>query len=317
MGGGGGDGNIAGDVDVANAAGGDIHTIGMFADGILAQSIGGGGGNGGLAVSGVFGLGGEETNVNINVAVGGSGGAGSTGGDVHVLNDGDGILTEGDNAAGILVQSIGGGGGNGGDAVSAAMGITKVAADEAHTLQVEVSIGGSGGSGNHGGAVEVDNRGGIVTLGASSYGIFAQSVGGGGGIGGRANSLNVVFGKACTIPFFCKGPENEKNNWSLTATVGGDGGSGSNGGDVTVDNSGDIATSGVSAAGILAQSVGGGGGVGGNGHNGSGEILPLPPSWRWSRSARPRPTKISASRSAAAVERAAMAAPSRSPITPT
>ena len=67
----------------------DVTVVtGRNADGILAQSIGGGGGNGGFAFSGSVGPTGENTNVNIGLTVGGFGGGGGTAGAVDVTNIG-------------------------------------------------------------------------------------------------------------------------------------------------------------------------------------------------------------------------------------
>ena len=43
-----------------------------------------------------------------------------------------------------------------------------------------------GGASGDGGTVDVDNNKNITTHGSNSNGIFAQSVGGGGGVGGKA-----------------------------------------------------------------------------------------------------------------------------------
>ena len=44
-------------------------------------------------------------------------------------------------------------------------------------------LAGKGGSGNVGGAVAVNNSGGIDTFGSGSHGVLAQSIGAGGGTG--------------------------------------------------------------------------------------------------------------------------------------
>ena len=77
--------------------------------------------------------------------------------------------------------------------------------------------------------------GSITTSGAGSIAIVAQSIGGGGGLGGTG----------------AVGEDGEIG-------VGGRGGAAGNGGMVTVTQTGDIATSGVAAHGVLAQSIGGG-----------------------------------------------------------
>src|SRR5262249_56030354 len=76
-----------------------LYTGGIQSNGIEAQSIGGGGGEGGRAV----GL----------IAVGGSGGVSGDGGIVQVTNDAAGQITvAGAMSSGVFAQSIGGGGGD-------------------------------------------------------------------------------------------------------------------------------------------------------------------------------------------------------------
>lgn len=274
IGGGGGNGNAAGEVHVTNTSTGTIVTGGFGSHGIQAQSVGGGGGNGGMAVTaqiGVTGTAAEETKtLNVGVAVGGAGGDGGFGNTVHVINNGA-INVSGDTSVGIFAQSVGGGGGNGGGAISAIGMLTDSSNTSQRSLNVNVAIGGAGGNGNHGGAVTIDNTGSIVTHGVSGYGIYAQSVGGGGGIGGRANTFSLNVTNACTI---CSDGPEFKNFFSLGAAVGGNGGGASNGGVVTVTNTGRIETFGDASDGIYAQSVGGGGGNGGNGTLGLAGVLP-------------------------------------------
>ncbi|MEA2809658.1 MAG: hypothetical protein QOJ17_3799, partial [Rhodospirillaceae bacterium] len=150
--------NDAGAVTVANS--GTLSINGDLAYGIFAESVGGGGGNGGASL----GL----------LAFGGTGGAGGNGGAVTVTNSG-GITGSGQQATGIFAQSVGGGGGNGGDTLSVAIG-------------AGISIGGSGGNGGNGAAVSVTNGGVLSLTGEQATGIFAQSVGGGGGNGGDAST---------------------------------------------------------------------------------------------------------------------------------
>jgi uncharacterized protein with beta-barrel porin domain len=186
--------------------------------------------------------------------VGGSAGSSGHGGNVRVVSENNSrIVTLGDGAFGILAQSVGGGGGTGGVG----------AAGEDGT----VAVGGAGGAAGNGGNVEVTVAGNIDTAGEAAHGILAQSVGGGGGIGGNVDRGIDRFG----------------TNLALSRS----GGSGGDGGAVTVDNTGDIATRGTAAYGIFAQSVGGGGGlaggigqgfgfagsVGGNGDGGRVEVV--------------------------------------------
>ena len=246
VGGGGGDGGNAigtiavggnsgqqgngGAVNVTNEADGTIWTKGAMSNGIFAQSIGGGGGNGGGTYSG--------SAVGFATFVGGNGAGGGNGGGVTVENYGQ-IETDGSASQAIFAQSVGGGGGNG------------TVAGSLNTSQsgtVTVSVGGNGGTGGNGGAVTVNNyaSGSIFTNGASSTAIFAQSVGGGGGNGG--GSFAGVTG----------------TSGSATVNLGGNGGGGGDGGAVTVANEGVIQINANNSVGIMAQSVGGGGGTAGS-----------------------------------------------------
>ena len=175
-GGGGGEGGDGGDVTVTNN--GDITTEGETSDGIAAQSVGGGGGIGGSAISfsEVMSLL-DFFNLNSNVSVGGTGGGGGEGRAVDVDNYGL-IETEGVYSRGILAQSLGGGGGSGGSSTNLTYSVNT-------NFNRDVGIGGSGGNGGGGGTVTIGNSGSIGTLGDNSDGILAQSVGGGGGSGGE------------------------------------------------------------------------------------------------------------------------------------
>ena len=169
--------------------------------------------------------------VDLSLAIGGTGGSGGQGGTVELFNDGK-LTTLGDNSIAVFAQSVGGGGGRGG--ASLATGTNQ--------LNLNVSIGGKGGGGGNGGTVIADNTGSIATEGAGSFGMFAQSVGGGGGYGGGAASANSI-------------------SISANVKVGGSGGVSSDGGKVTLHNSGTVSTLGKEAHGLVAQSVGGGGGT--------------------------------------------------------
>ena len=81
-------------------------------NGIVAQSIGGGGGSGGFSIAGSASFGGGAAG-----SIGGHGGTGGNAGTVTVTNTGS-IFTAGEQANGIEAQSIGGGGGNGGYSVA-------------------------------------------------------------------------------------------------------------------------------------------------------------------------------------------------------
>ncbi len=248
MGGSGGTGGSGGDVAVTTSAA--IHTHADSAIGVLAQSVGGGGGSGGE----VIGVGRRNETGGFYIGVGGLGGNASGGGVVDVINSGT-IVTEGVDSYGVLAQSIAGGGGNAGSIIR---GLLNQEAEK--DMDVDISMGGAGGTGGIADRVDVLNTGTIVTNGRNAVGIFAQSVGGGGGVGSR-----VVSGSVST-----KGAGTKIN-----IGLGGDGGDGGEGGDVEVTNGlfedearddelpRGIFTFGDSAHGILAMSVGGGGGSGG------------------------------------------------------
>lgn len=236
IGGSGGSGGTGGTI-IANSSGADITTTGISSDGIYLQSVGGGGGSGSNALS---------IGVDFTHAVGGKGGGGGNAGAVYFIDDGNGgytVSTQGDQARGIFVQSTGGGGGDGGNAVSVSANIG-----------VGYSLGGSGkgSQAGNGDEVIVEISGDIQTSGAHSVGLFAQSLGGGGGTSGSTTALD--SGVAMT---------------SYTSSVGASGGGGGNGGEVSVKSTGGISTQGQNAQGILALSQGGGGGHSGQTISGS------------------------------------------------
>ncbi len=258
----GGKGGSGGNVTVTNNA--TITTNGVESEGIQAKSTGGIGGNGGngyvIGDGGKGGEGGEGGNVtatnNATITTngdasdgiqtqssGGTGGTGGTvygsgatggggeggeGGNVTVTNNAT-ITTNGDASDGIRAASSGGGGGNGGTSY----GLSANASE------------GAGGEGGDGGNVTVSSSGAInigsigksgSQLGAGSDGIFAQSSGGKGGDGGDTYGVSLA----------------------------GDGGSGGNGGSLTVTNASSITTEGPGASGIAVISSGGAGGAGGD-----------------------------------------------------
>ena len=265
----GGNGGIGGTGNaVTVTSNGTVFTTGALSDGIFAQSVGGGGGNGGFSVGAGLSYKGDS---DVD-SVGGNGGSGNTAGQVSVTASatagsspaGYSVVTQGDNSVGILAQSIGGGGGEGGFSIAASLS----AGGDANGS----TIGGSGGSGGNSlngctagtgctsasagyvPAVTVTDTGSISTAGRNSSAIEAQSVGGGGGDGGFS------IGVAGTT---------KDDSTSNLQTVGGNGGAAGNGADVvvmanaTANATATISTAGDLSYGILAQSVGGGGGNGG------------------------------------------------------
>jgi hypothetical protein len=218
----GGSGGSGGPVNVQLFPTSAITTWGSNAIGVVAQSIGGGGG---ASQGGSYSFGGSEANVQpkVNIQVGTQGGSGNTGGPIMV-NVQAPITTHGEDAQGVLAQSVGGGGGLGGsagsdgsadnpvvealDARQAASNIRSksVAWDGTFTL----AVGGTGGTGNSGGAVTVDLGSTIATSGDWASGIIAQSIGGGGGKGGTAAATGTGTLPQVTV--------------NLNAAVGGTGG---------------------------------------------------------------------------------------------
>jgi len=270
VGGDGGDGGIADTAEVINK--GSIKTTGNKSSAVFAQSIGGHGGTGGNSYFGSANLGAPK-DVSLDITVGGGGGDGVQGGNVKVINsssletgrvDTSGNVTRGIDSHGIFAQSIGGSGGVGGVSMGAAGNLGR-AQSEYFNMNATVSVGGSGGSAQHAGTITVDNSGSIVTKSDTAFGIYAQSIGGGGGHGGNATELAGAY--------FRRSDGIEKNNLKISYTLGGTGGAAGDGNTVSVTNNAAITTSGVSSYGIIAQSIGGGGGNGGNGPVASGGVL--------------------------------------------
>ncbi|HYG07073.1 MAG TPA: autotransporter outer membrane beta-barrel domain-containing protein [Stenotrophomonas sp.] len=218
-----------------------IKTAGNDSMGIVAQSVGGGGGAGGSMQTGSL-IGG--------VAIGGDGESGGTG-SLVTLNNGTAnggsngapqtgfvISTKGARSSAMVAQSIGGGGGSGGSASNTSIGIFNYA------------VGGSGGSGGSAGTqgtnqVTIYNNGIVSTTGDHAKGVVGQAVGGGGGDGGSAVALSA------------------SSALNINVGVGGSGGNGGTAGDVQATNAGQILTSGGDAWGLEAQSISDGGGNGG------------------------------------------------------
>src|SRR5690606_33577598 len=122
---------------------------------------------------------------------------------------------------------------------------------EKNNLAVSISLGGSGGASGDGGAVSVDNHGGIETLGAGSHGVFAQSIGGGGGDGGKGSGPG-------DDAIDLLDAANKGGGRSITVGVGGSGGSSGDGGALVLANSGTIITRSDFSYGVFGQSIGGG-----------------------------------------------------------
>ena len=242
----GGDGGEAGDGNTASVENySSISTKGKDSHGILAQSIGGGGGNASVNV-GITYQKGYDSSKGFNLAVGGAPGNGGLGKAATVNHVGD-IETDGFMSYGILAQSIGGGGGNVGFEMASSFG------DKAG--KISLSIGRRGGTGGNSGVVSLSSLGNIVTLGDSSFGLLAQSIGNG---GGNSGSISV----SGTLP--PNADQSDAPDRGATVSVGLEGGEGGFADEVTLISAGSIATFGNDSHAIFAQSIGGGGGNAGS-----------------------------------------------------
>ena len=242
----GGSGGDGGAITLAFEKGSSVVTNGDDAIGVMAQSVGGGGGQGGGAKAyGLF----------IDTAVGGSGGTGGNGGSISLTNSGKTFWTAGQHAHGLVLQSTGGGGGTGGSANTIVAGVQASAS---------VSLGGTGGSGGSGGTIGPNGQSNpiestIVTNDNDSTGIILQSIGMGGGIGGKSSAKNFTVAAGTFDPELSGIP-----TLTTAFSLGGSGGTGGKGGAVNYWHTGTIATYGGASHGLMAQSIGGGGGSGGD-----------------------------------------------------
>ena len=225
-----------------------IATEGKEAHGIIAQSIGGGGGSGGMAIAGDVQLGlakpdSDTDPSSMRLSIGGKGGTGNQGGEVIVTNTESGtIRVSGDNSYGVFAQSIGGGGGNGGFSVASELNPQKILSGATFKSVTDIAVGGSGGVGGDGGDVTVINNGKIISTADNSYGIFAQSLGGGGG----------------QSSFSVSSPAFTAADYLFTSLMGG-GQDGSHG-SVDIQQDGDIEMLGANSLAFFAQEISGGGG---------------------------------------------------------
>jgi hypothetical protein len=162
------------------------------------QSIGGGGGT--VNLDGL-----KPT----SIVLGGQSGASGSGGNVNVRNNGQ-VATAGHGSSDIVLQSIGGGGG----ALFGAMSSQAIALSKANS--------------GDGGAITLAQTGDVIAFGNRTYGIIAQSLGGGGGL----------------------------VDTSFAGTAGGAG----KGGAVALTVAGSVLATGADASAILAQSLGSQGG---------------------------------------------------------
>ncbi|MGW8160781.1 MAG: autotransporter outer membrane beta-barrel domain-containing protein, partial [Desulfobulbales bacterium] len=133
---------------------GDLSTVGDLSAGQIIQSIGAGGGQ--LQLTGLDSL---------DISIGATGNSSGNGGNIEANNEGN-IVTAGELSYGIMIQSIGGGGG--------------AAFTDLDESAVNLTLN-SDNSGD-GGTIDFAQTGDIIVSGDRSIGVFAQSLGGGGGV---------------------------------------------------------------------------------------------------------------------------------------
>ncbi|WP_285674011.1 beta strand repeat-containing protein, partial [Paralimibaculum aggregatum] len=259
VGGTGGVGGLGGTVSVDTADGSTITTTGAGARGLVAQSIGHGGGTsqgGSFGISGAASGSDSEGNDysasgSLTVNVGGRAVNTYAGGSAVGLDHYGDIETFGDDADAIVLQSIGAGGGIGGSASSDAPtveGDGDFSGDGAVEYDLTLNLGGRSGATGNGGPVTAEFGGNSVTHGDLSFGLIAQSLGVGGGLGGTATAAGSQAMADVDLTL------------GITDGTGGNG----HGSDVMVDliyGDSNVTTSGYGATGILAQSIGLGGGL--------------------------------------------------------
>lgn len=235
---------------VSVTSNGALGVGGAGAVGVLAQSIGGGGG----VIQSV-----GATTGSVSLRLGAANGAGGNGAAVSVTNQGA-ITTSAAGAHAIVAQSIGGGG-----------GFFSAASQSGALLPVAISAA-AGGIGGSGGSISVVNAGTINTSGDGASGIIAQSIGGGGGLvsGGRfattlpasgpfAGSLGGT-GNAAAVNINSSGRV-LVNGASATGIFSQSAAGTGSGGAVNVSVSADVLATGMDSTGILARSTGGAGGA--------------------------------------------------------
>ncbi|MGE8566032.1 MAG: autotransporter outer membrane beta-barrel domain-containing protein [Achromobacter sp.] len=231
--------------------GGTLTTQAGSSAGIMAQSVGGGGGLSTLSLRNTS-LATIAQRASVAITLGGNfdwsapsafNSVRTSAGPVTVANNTGRIVTQGGMSPGVFAQSVGGGGGAAIITTTASLGGIDIQLGNLRndTIAPFSTLTGNGGN------VAVSNSGGsIVTQGALSFGVLAQSVGGGGGYASIDNGvqpiaapMNITFGS--------------------NSLMNGAGGSVT----VTQDVGGSIITAGTNAHGIVAQSIGGGGGIAG------------------------------------------------------
>lgn len=216
-------------------------TPALGAQGMVGISVGGGGGRGGVSVSGDVNASTDASTQSLIETIGGGSGGGGTAGVVSLTNSGQ-VSTFGDLSNALLAMSIGGRGGLGGIAVGGSVSLQNT---------TNITLGSDGGNGGKGNSATVNHSGIITTAGFRAIGISAQSLGGHGGMGGISVGTTIA----------------SEDSGGAAITLGGTGGKGGVAGAATVthQSGASVSTTGPFSAGLVAQSIGGDGGIGGIG----------------------------------------------------
>ena len=168
-----------------------VSTKSAHSEGVLVQTIGGGGGRGGSVAANVKAEGHESKNkfsLGLSGALVGKGGLGGNGAEATASINGL-VTTQGHISSGITIQSIGGGGGKAGAIFNASN-----AKGSAKNMATGFSLGASGGGAGNAKAVRLfskeNKKLGVFTYGHASPGVMLQSIGGGGGNGSLVQNVS-------------------------------------------------------------------------------------------------------------------------------
>ena len=151
------------------------------------------------------------------------------------------VYTWGEKSIGSLIQSIGGGGGN---------ADTTVVLDEGASIDLVAALGAKQTNNSSGGNVSLARSGDVLAAGRQSQGVSVQSVGGGGGR--LLMDVGTVGAEGATIPAV--------STSTATVGLGADPSFANNGGNLTLDLTGNTLTAGQYSPGLVLQSIGAGGG---------------------------------------------------------
>ncbi len=166
---------------------GAIVTRGASANGVIAQSIGGGGGNAGIGFGVSSGIASTAVAAALSVTFGGKGGAGGHGGEVTLNHSGD-ISVFGNNSRPVVAESINGGGGHVAldfNGITSLPGGSALPGSPVGTKTKPVFVfdgGGDDTKDSNAGKVNLNSTGSFHVAGNNGAGNTAAAIGGGGGV---------------------------------------------------------------------------------------------------------------------------------------